>query len=52
MPASFIKYNTATKAYFYIKSLTSYGVAAAGYGSYFTVWISWMVVSLLTLLAA
>jgi len=40
MPASFIKYNTATKAYFFIKSLTSYGVAAAGYSSYFTVWLS------------
>ena len=40
MPASFIKYNTATTAYFFIKSLTSYGVAAAGYSSYFTVWLS------------
>ena len=40
MPASFIKYNTATKAYFFIKSLTSYGVAAAGYSSYYDVWIT------------
>ena len=40
MAASFIKYNTATTAYFFIKSLTSYGVAAAGYSSYFTVWLS------------
>ena len=40
MPASFIKYNTATTAYFFIKSLTSYGVAAAGYSSYYTVWLS------------
>jgi len=40
MPASFIKYNTATTAYFYIKNLTGYGQAVSGYSSYFSVWMT------------
>ena len=40
MAGSFIRYNTATTAYFFIKSLTSYGVAATGYAGFFNVFIS------------
>jgi hypothetical protein len=40
MAASFIKYNTATTAYFYIKNLTGYGQAVSGYSSYFSVWMT------------